>query len=136
VCQHHKFECVISAELHQMCTQLPAVAQQELSLLVRVALTSMAPIPTPSSLTPPSGDTSSQGVAQVQDAGRAMGEGVVNNKEGGGGIEGVRVEGGGCGGGWVEYVADLVDVCAMPSHHLQLLSVDPQRAAGFPNPEI
>ena len=118
-----------------MCAQLPAVAQQELSLLVRVALTSMAPIPTPSSITPTSGDTSSQGVAQVQDAVRAVGEGVVN-KEKGWGIEGVRVEGGGGGGGRVEYVAELVDVCAMPSHHSQLLSVDPQRAAGFPNPEV
>ncbi len=63
-----------------MCEQLPAVAQQELLLLVRVALKSS-------------------------------------------------------GGGGVEYVAELVDVCPMPSHHSQLLSVDPQRAAGFPNPK-
>ena len=51
--QHHKFECIISAELHQMCEQ---------------------------------------------------------------------------------YVAELVDVCAVSSRHSQLLSVDPQRAAGFPTP--
>jgi len=115
-----------------MCEQLPAVAQQELLLLVRVALKSMAPSPTPTTPSPPSGDASSQGGAQVQDRVRAVGEGVVN-REGGGEIEGVGEEG---DGGGVEYVAELVDVCAMPSHHSQLLSVDPQRAAGFPNPHL
>lgn len=123
MCQHHKFECVISAELHQMCAQLPAVAQQELTLLVRVALKSMCASPTP---TAPSGDTSSQGEAQVIDGVRVVGGGRVN--EGAGGC-------GGGGGGVEEYVADLVDVCAMPSHHSQLLSVDPQRAAGLLKPE-
>ena len=125
-----------------MCEQLPAVAQQELLLLVRVALKSMAPSPTPTSPSPPSGDASSQGGAQVQDRVRAVGEGVVN-REGGWEIEGVGGEGGGfkgvgeeSDGGGVEYVAELVDVCAMPSHHSQLLSVDPQRAAGFPNPHL
>ena len=42
---HHKFECVIQPELDHMCEQLPAVAQQELTLLVRVALKAMAPPP-------------------------------------------------------------------------------------------
>ena len=120
-----------------MCEQLPAVAQQELLLLVRVALKSMAPSPTPTTPSPPSGDASSQGGAQVQDRVRAVGEGVVSKErlgiEGVGG--GVEAGCGGGGGGGVEYVAELVDVCAVPSHHLQLLSVDPQRAAGFPNPK-
>ena len=113
-----------------MCEQLPAVAQQELLLLVRVALKSMAPSPTPTTPSPPSGDASSQGGAQVQDRVRAVGEGVVSKERLE--IEGVGEEG---DGGGVEYVAELVDVCAVPSHHLQLLSVDPQRAAGFPNPK-
>jgi len=37
--------------------------------------------------------------------------------------------------GVVEYVAELVDVCAVSSRHSQLLSVVPQRAAGFPTPK-
>lgn len=39
---HHRFECVIAGELESMCAQLPEVAQQELSLLVRVALKAMS----------------------------------------------------------------------------------------------
>jgi len=40
---HHKFECVIADELESMCAQLPEVAQQELCLLLRVALKAMGP---------------------------------------------------------------------------------------------
>jgi hypothetical protein len=92
-----------------MCEQLPAIAQQKLLLLVRVALKSMAP-PTPTSSTPPSGDASSQDGAQVQDGVRAVGEGVVNKERereikglGGRGdeLKGLgrrRGGGGGCGG--------------------------------------
>ena len=96
-----------------MCEQLPAVAQQELLLLVRVALKSMAPSPTPTTPSPPSGDASSQGGAQVQDRVRAVGEGVVSKERLG--IEGV---GGGVEAGWSMwrswwmYVRCLLIICS------------------------
>lgn len=42
---HHKFECVIQEELEHLCGKLPAVAQEELALLVRAAIKHMAQTP-------------------------------------------------------------------------------------------
>ena len=86
----HKFECVISAEMHQMCAQLPAVAQQELALLVRVALKSMATSPAP-----PSGAASNQSAAEERDGAGGREKEGEEGKEG----QGAEIAGGGGGGG-------------------------------------
>ena len=100
---HHKFQCAIQGDIDHACETLPPVAQQELCLLIQVALKAIAPSPTQPA-------AESQGAAAAGSPCRGEGKGGWGNTGG--------------------FLADFDDVLGMPSHDSVVQVEDPQRAAG------
>ena len=84
---HHKFQCAIQGDIDHACETLPPVAQQELCLLIQVALKAIAPSPTQPA-------AESQGAAAAGSPCRGEGKGGWGNTGG--------------------FLADFDDVLGMP----------------------